>query len=202
MSIHSNITGNNLVANNSGQASLAILQGGTYNFKHCTFANYFGSFNQVPVLINDYYETRDTISVSNVVANFDNCILYGSSNLGVSLEYKYPNDVTFKCIFNNCLIKTIDFSNQLKKNPLYPFEANNATLVTYTNCLTPKLSTENRPDFEDARNNKLNLGDAEGGPNGSANPTIAATVPNDITGALRSTSAPDMGAYESKPFAE
>lgn len=202
LSIHSNITGNNLVANNSGQASLAIVQGGTHNFKHCTFGNYFGSFNQVPVLINDYYETADAVNVSNVVANFDNCILYGSSNIGLSLENKFPDDVTFTCKFNSCLIKMVDFSNQLKKNPLYPFDANDPSRVTYTNCLTPKSSVENKPDFQDPRNNKLNLGDTEGGPNGSANPTVSATVPNDITGALRSMSAPDMGAYESKAFPE
>lgn len=199
---HASLDGNNLVVNNCGQASLAITQGGTYNFKHCTFTNYFGSFNQVPVLINDYTETQNALFVSDVTANFDNCILYGSSNLGLSLENKAGTEIAFRCRFNNTLIKMVDFSNLLKNNPLYPFEANNATLVAYTNCLTPKLSTENRPDFEDARNNKLNLGDAEGGPNGSANPTVAATLPNDITGALRSTSAPDMGAYESKPFAE
>ncbi|ALM50292.1 hypothetical protein AMR72_16215 [Flavobacterium psychrophilum] len=197
-----NINGQNLVINNAGQASLALTGGGNYNFKHCTFANYFGSFNQVPVLINDYYETVDAINVSNVNATFDNCIIYGSSNVGVSLEYKFPNDTAFKCAFNNCLIKMVDFSNQLRNNPLYPRAANNPELVAYNNCLTPASSVEDRPDFQDARNSKLNLGEATGGPNGSADPTIAATVPNDITGALRNTSAPDMGAYESKAFPE
>lgn len=37
--INSNITGYNLVVNNSDLASVAI-EGGTYEFKHCTFANY------------------------------------------------------------------------------------------------------------------------------------------------------------------
>lgn len=96
----------------------------------------------------------------------------------------------------------VDFSNQLRNNPLYPRAANNPELVAYNNCLTPASSVEDRPDFQDPRSNKLNLGEATGGPNGSADPTIAATVPNDITGALRNTSAPDMGAYESKAFPE
>jgi hypothetical protein len=34
--IHSNITANNLVMNNCGEADLAIAGGGTYNLNYCT----------------------------------------------------------------------------------------------------------------------------------------------------------------------
>ncbi len=203
LTIHSALNGNNLVINNCGQASLALTQGGTYNFKHCTFANYFSSYNQVPVLINDYYETEDTLFISDVTANFDNCILYGSSSIGASLENRAGNQITFKCKFNHCLIKLIDYSNQFKNNPLYPSAGNVPDLVLYNECIIARSSTQDKPDFLDPQNNKLNLGDAEGGANGTADVTIAALVPNDITGTPRNTTAtPDIGAYESTTFTE
>jgi hypothetical protein len=202
LSRHASIKGDNVVANNTGQASIALTQGGIYNFRHCTFANYSTYFGQSPVIINDYQETPDAVFVSDLTANFDNCILYGSSNFALSLEKVAGDDVLFKCKFNNCLIKLADFSNILKNNPLYPFDGNNPELVTYTpGCIIAKNSIQDKPDFLDPVNNKLNLGDAEGGANGSADPAISALVPNDILGNVRS-GLPDMGAYESVVFPE
>jgi hypothetical protein len=157
----------------------------------------------VPVLINDYYETDDTLFVSDVTANFDNCILYGSSSIGMSLENRAGNQIAFKCKFNHCLIKLVDYSNQFKNNPLYPSAGNVPDLVLYDECIIARSSTQDKPDFLDPQNNKLNLGDAPGGANGAADVTIAALVPNDITGTPRNTTAtPDIGAYESTTFTE
>ncbi len=209
---HAVISGDNLAINNAGQASLALTQGGTANFRQCTFANYFGSFSQVPVIVNDYADVAiDTGSgieverrVSSVdAANFDNCILYGSSNLGVSLEQLFPDDTQFKSRFKNCLIKIVDSSRQLRNNPLYPGEVsdvNNADKAFYTDCKIAKTSIENRPYFEDPQNNKLNISE-DSAANALADATIAAAVGADILGNARSA-APDSGAYESAPFPE
>jgi len=209
-SIHANITGTNVVVNNAGQASVSLVQGGTYDFKQCTFANYFNSYNQVPVLINNYWDVGEVRTLSDVSANFDNCIMYGSGNLGVSLE-KYVHPTTgetsnFKAVFNHCLIKLVDTGNQLANNSLYKYETNLPTDETYySTCVIAKTATGNRPRFDDAPNNKLNLitndavNPANPGPEGSADPAVAAAVGPDINGIARSTSAPDIGAYESQP---
>lgn len=213
------LSGDNLTANNAGQVAVALTQGGTYNFRQCTFANYFGSFNQVPVLIADYadVQVQDPITgavtverrISNMEANLDNCILYGSSNLGVSLQHLYPkepgnpndpNGVDYKTKFNHCLIKIIDTSNQLKNNPLYPSEGNNPELALYTECIIAKSSSANKPEFLDPKNNKLNISN-ESAANGTADPAVGAAVGTDILGSARQ--APyDMGAYESITFTE
>jgi hypothetical protein len=203
--VHANVTGTNFVINNAGQASLALVQGGTYDFKHSTFANYFNSYNQVPVLLNDYRNTATDTYISNLLANFDNCIMYGSGNLGISLEHEF-DDTTFKAVFNHCLIKLADTGSQINNNALYKYETNGPTDETYYNtCIIAKTATNNRPRFEDAPNNKLNLitNDAVNasnpGPEGSADPAVAATVGPDIKGVARNTSNPDIGAYESQP---
>ncbi|KGO85438.1 hypothetical protein Q765_16355 [Flavobacterium rivuli WB 3.3-2 = DSM 21788] len=209
-SIHGNTTGTNLVINNAGQASLSLVQGGTHSFKQCTFANYFNSYNQVPVLMNNYWDVGNVTRYSDMVASFDNCIMYGSGNLGISLEKFVPptgNDTTiFKSVFNHCLIKLVDTGNQLANNSLYKYETNTTADDTYYNtCVIAKTANNNRPRFEDAPNNKLNLitndaaTPANPGPEGSADPVVAAVVGPDIKGVARSASAPDMGAYESQP---
>ncbi|MHA3788674.1 hypothetical protein ACX0HA_10720 [Flavobacterium hauense] len=211
------LNGDNLVANNAGQASVALTQGGTYNFRQCTFSNYFNSFKQVPIAINDYADVAEqdpatgeiTIvrRISDVEANFDNCIFYGSSNVGLSLENLYPkndpndpNGVDFKTKFNYCLIKIIDTSNQLKNNPLYPSDANNPDKAFYNQCIIATNSSTNKADFLDPRNNLLTIG-ADSAANGTADPIVASAVGTDVVGITRQ--APyDMGAYESVTFTE
>lgn len=207
---HAILNGDNIVANNAGAASVALSQGGTYNFRQCTFANYFSSFSQYPLTATDWTDVtlvdpetgQQTVErrVSDMEANFDNCIFYGSSNLGVGLEHLYPEDVTYKTKFNHCFIKIIDTSNQLKNNPLYPSEGNNPELALYTECIIAKSSTTNKPDFLDPRNNKLDIG-ADSAANGTADAAVAAAVGVDILGISR-VAPYDIGAYESITFTE
>lgn len=202
--VHANITGENIVANNAGQVSAAFALGGTYSFKYCTFANYFNSYNQIPLLLNDYQENsaENSVTLSDLSATFDNCIIYGSGNISTSLE-KYPNTdssvtTNFRVKFNNCLIKLIDY-NQLENAELYPFTGNNSTLVEYTSgCKISRTSSQNRPNFKNPGNNELQLiEDTEGdGPYGTADASVITTTNTDITGTSRGTT-PDMGAYES-----
>ena len=44
-----------------------------------------------------------------IKANFNNCIIYGSSNLGISHK---KEGSTFNFKYTNCLIKFIDTNNQ------------------------------------------------------------------------------------------
>jgi hypothetical protein len=193
---HVTITGTNLVVNNTGQAGIALTQGGNYDFRNCTFANYFNSFQQVPVAVNDYFEDTDlnTVFVSDLTANFHNCIIYGSGNYGLSMER--VSEELFDCNFNHCLIKLVDFGNQLDDEPLYPYDGNNPALVSYTGCLLAESSTKNKPDFFDPTNNKLTIGVDSAAINLA---DTAFLVPLDILGFTRADK-PDAGAYVNQPF--
>ncbi|HKJ07265.1 MAG TPA: right-handed parallel beta-helix repeat-containing protein, partial [Flavobacteriaceae bacterium] len=61
------IVGENVVINNSGQASLACTFGGSYTFTHSTFTNFWtGSFREYPsVFINNYSTNNNGETVSN-----------------------------------------------------------------------------------------------------------------------------------------
>ncbi len=192
-----NILGENVVINNSGISSLYCSFGGTYNFDHCTFANYWNSgFRDTPsVFIDNIFSVRDdngtiteVLEEDLTAANFTNCIIYGNENL--ELEFlKGEQGKNFNYNFKNCLIRFNDFSNQFDDNELYDF--------TNTSLFESVILNED-PDFKEPFDNLLNIGE-ESAANGQA------TTPSmgvDILGTMRDTSAPDIGAYESVIFEE
>jgi hypothetical protein len=110
------ITTTNTVISKCGQYAVACNIGGTYNFTHCTFANYwnYSSRNTPSILLNNYYEGADgNIYVRDLnEANFTNCIIDGSLSTEVSFQEQELG--AFNYNFNHCLIKldpTIDTDN-------------------------------------------------------------------------------------------
>ncbi|WP_338410551.1 hypothetical protein [uncultured Flavobacterium sp.] len=184
-----NITGKNVVTNNCGEAGLACTLGGFYEFTHCTFANYWGNPNQTCVLLNDNLETSEGVLVEALTqANFINCIMYGSSSIGISHK-ALGNSFNFK--YSNCLIKFIDPNSQFVGNELYDFSNN----TLFENCLIASTSLLNQPNFFETNNNKLIIGENSAAINQGLNlePNF-----NDIlnkTRAANSNTNPDLGAY-------
>ena len=116
------ITATNTVVSSCGQYAVACNIGGTYNFTHCTFANYSGGdnpHNTPSVLLNNYYEGADGITHIRelIEANFTNCIIDGSLSTEVSFD-KQGEDA-FNYNFDYCLIKldpTINTDNSHYSN--------------------------------------------------------------------------------------
>lgn len=184
------ITATNLAVNKAGRASVALTFGGTYNFTHCTIANYTNAYNQVPLLVNDYAETSDAINVTDLDAQFTNCIFYGSGGLGISLQNvgaqaQPPTD--FNYVFRNCLIKFVDFSNQHDNNPLYQFNDG----VHYLGCKVAETSTQHRPYFVAPTTNNLKIEENSAAKDAG----IDTGIVTDVLGRNR-TLPPDMGAFE------
>ncbi|MDY8138223.1 hypothetical protein [Aquimarina sp. 2201CG5-10] len=184
-----NVLGENLVINNSGQASLNCALGGRYNFNHCTFANYWtSSFRQFPsVLIDNNLQISATeVAVADLVeANFTNCIIYGNENL--ELIFSKVGETAFNYNFKNCLIRFNDINDQFSSDAMYDF--------TDTNLFENIILNED-PDFKAPFENLLTIGDASAA-NGQASTPTSGT---DILGTIRNATAPDIGAYESIIF--
>jgi len=173
-----NIYGENLVINNSGQSSLACTIGGTYNFVHSTFANYWSnSFRQYPsVLINNFFaysknntqivEARDLYA-----ANFTNCIIDGNSNIELVIDK--AEGTVFNYSFKNNLIRFKDLND-----PIHYID----------NVFN------GNPNFKSPETNEFMIGEkSDAVKKGSEAGSIL--VPFDILGVTR-TSPPDIGAYQ------
>jgi hypothetical protein len=189
----SNIDGQNIVINYCGQASFAGTFGGSYNFTHCTFNNNWSSSNQVAVLLSNYYENETAVYVHDLTqANFNNCIIYGSNQVEMLLDYEDQGGAAFNYKFNHCLLRFNNINNQFTNNPLYQFSTDT---THYVNCTIATNSSMNKPKYEDLNNNKLWLTEDLNLP---SDPIYTALVPLDILGINR-TSSTDLGAYQFVP---
>lgn len=186
----SNVNGENVAINNSGQSSFAGTFGGRYNFANSTLVNFWTiSFRQFPsVLLNNFALDGDNNTITNPLeeANFTNCIIFGNDNPELILDADRSETFNFK--FTNSLIRFQD-TNGSFTGPLYDFS--NTDL--YENIIF-----NNDPNFLDPNDNRLEI------PNGSPADgagIIFGNLLNDIINTPRDVPR-DIGAYESIEFIE
>lgn len=188
------VDGENIVINNSGQSSLSIQLGGSYEFRHSTFANYWtNGFRSFPaVSIDNTLETEEIIFVADLVkANFTNCIIYGNERRELSLFQN--TEAAFNFNFTNCLVRFEDPTGEFGDLPLYDFT--NASLYT-------TVVQNQDPFFQNTEMNNFNI---ETGNSGAEDIGIFLTNPpsirKDLNGNDRSNPS-DAGAYETTIFPE
>ncbi|MEN8226176.1 MAG: hypothetical protein ABFS05_12535 [Bacteroidota bacterium] len=177
------ITGINNVVANCGQLGL-LLQGGLYDFRHCTFANYFrDAIRQDPnlALTNYYLAPNDVLYIYDMDAYFGNNIIYGNKSEELLLDY--DEQAGFNYQFDHCMLKTeMSISDQ---------------------ALFPGCVRNHDPLFVDVDKNNMALDTLSPGIDlGSLNVINSSPFPGfidkDILGISR-ISTPDIGAYEYMP---
>jgi hypothetical protein len=117
----------NCVFANSSSFALALTLGGSYDFRHCTIANYWPNFQDYSGLVlNNYYiDVNKNVQVRPLEkAYFGNCIIYGYQNDELNLD-QAPTG-SFNYTFDHCLIKTrmdisdpTHFINSIKNSEPY-----------------------------------------------------------------------------------
>ncbi len=185
------IEAENLVVGNTGQIGVYCNIGGSYNFKHCTIANYWTKgFRNTPTLLIDNYVDlgQDGIFTQPLTqATFSNCIIDGNTNIEMFLD---PADgIGFTYEFKNSLIRFNDTSNRFADNPLFDFN---------NNVLYNQIILNGDADFKDVSANQFLVGENTAG-KARADLNDALLVPEDILGVDR-TIAPDLGAYQHMVF--
>ena len=182
-----NIEAHNIVVGSAGQASLAATVGGTYNFTHSTFANFWNKgIRQLPaVLVNNFFvfidangnETTATRDLN--AANFTNCIFDGNNNIEFLLDK--VDGSAFNYNIQNCLISFNDSNNSFDGNAEMDFNNPN-----YQNIILNGTS-----DFRNNQNEDFIIGE-----NSSARSNAIPTpFTQDLLGVDRTTS-PAIGAYQ------
>ena len=181
------LNGENVVINNAGQYALATILGGVYQFKHCTFTNFWkaGARQSPAVLVDNTFFDGETIFIADMESKFYNTIIYGSNNIELGLNKN--NGALFNLNIENCLIRFNDINNVFDNNPNYA-PVRNATNILSNN------SNQNNPLFKEVDKNNLRIG-LNSVAKAKGNGTYL--VPNDADGKLRTSPAnPDLGAYE------
>ncbi|WP_333661254.1 hypothetical protein [Chishuiella changwenlii] len=138
LATNATIKGYNLVMNNSNLSTLAIEGGGSYEFYHSTFANYFnlgtGAGPGRSLYLSNVDEDKNTSAL--VKATFGNCIFYNQRTPnaivfdraeGASFNYLFDTN-----IIHNTDISTLDvstapnFMGSIKLDPIFTNPAYNA----------------------------------------------------------------------------
>ncbi len=176
------IKAENSVFANGGQYCGAFVLGGDYDFRHCTFADYYQYGNrQTPsVILTNYQDSFGTIIPIDLDAYFGNCIIIG--NLENEIGFDNVPGAAFNYMFDHSLLRI---------DP----EVNTANGVNYNNI----IKTEKDTFFVDPINNNFHL-DASSLAIGAGSFSIMLSSPTlitDLDGIGRKLD-PDMGAYESR----
>ncbi|SDU18195.1 hypothetical protein SAMN04487762_2294 [Polaribacter sp. Hel1_33_78] len=187
-----NIEAHNVVIGSAGEASLAATIGGTYNFTHSTFANFWNNgIRQLPaVLVNNFFTYEDengqeTIETRDLVAaNFTNCIFDGNNNIEFVLD-KADGGRVFNYNISNCMIQFNDTNNSFNDNKELDF----------TNSFYQNIILNGNSHFKDSQNEDFIIGQDSDAIN-KAKVTLFST---DILGIDR-TISPDIGAYQHITF--
>lgn len=188
----STVEGSNMVINNCGQFSMIIQLGGSYNFTHCTFGNYWtqSARNTPALFIDNTLTANETLFIADLTeANFTNCIIYGNQN--EELGFNQNEGALFNYRFVNSQIRFDDIFGNFIDNPLYDF--------TNTSHYAD-IVRGGDPDFFDTSLNLLQIGEGTSG-NGLALPSGSTQFPLDLIGTTRINTS-DFGAYESIVFPE
>jgi len=108
LSLGAKIEATNTVISECGKYNVALIIGGEYDFKHCTFANYWNrSSRKTPLLImNNYYEDiTGKIQLRPITkADFTNCIIFGNNEDEIGFDK--DDGATINYSFKYCILKS------------------------------------------------------------------------------------------------
>ncbi|MCU4175200.1 hypothetical protein [Carboxylicivirga sp. N1Y90] len=176
----------NCIFGDSGNNSLALTVGGSYEFNHCTFANYFDwTFRTNPsIFLNNYFldENDNQQIVPLKKANFYNCIIYGKNRNELGFDLKFEDseipEADAKYLFDHCLIRLVE-----------DFDTSDET--KYKNIITDK-----DPSFIDYNEYNYQL-DTLSAAKDIGKISVGESFPFDILNISRlEDDGPDLGAYE------
>lgn len=183
----------NSIFGNAGNASFYGNIGGSYEFTHCTFSNYWNrGFRSTPaVILNDYVpiSNKENFIMPLEKALFANCIIDGNQSVEFEVEQKGDQELSFT--LDHTSLRFAPSDDSIFENPYYDFSA----LNFYPKLIFNKTASFHNPTQNDFRITQksefIGLG----------NKDYATGVPIDLNGADRTTS-PDLGALQHIIFEE
>jgi hypothetical protein len=182
LAFNSSLDATNCCFYTCGAQNFYALDGGNYNFKYCTLANYGHKFlkhDKQPILALRNYIPNDDIALITghlITTNFTNCIIDGNATEGDEVFIDNYPTWTNAHVFNNCIIKQITSIPNI-----------DATLNASTKNLLNKSV-----DFEDAYKLDFKIKNSS---SAKGNALVLPLVNTDIIDAPRNAS-PSIGCYE------
>ena len=175
--------GNTVVSSSAGQLAY-LSMGGIYDFRNCTFANYYSGNRDVSsvYLSNFYTQNGVDFAFGEMDAYFGNCIVYGNRLTEINMG-KHPT-VAYECNFDHSLVKIQD--SDFNKISEY-----------FTNCVRnedPMFKNNAKRDYrlDSIASPAINKGSIS-----VVDSSYYINITRDFSGNSRTNDdAPDIGAFE------
>lgn len=185
--VHYSINAWNNVISNCGSYALALINGGTYRFRHNTVANYWGESvrSETAVFLSNYQVIQNVTYVANMDFRFTNGIVYGNLQGDNELDVDSQPGATFNWKFENTCLK-IDNEN------IDPGDANHFS----------NMVLNEDPLFRDVQNRDYRLSESSTSRDKGSIAVVneSPAIPTDLLGNNRlGDTAPDCGAMEFTP---
>jgi len=133
IAINAHVSGSNVLIANCGQSCFSLIQNGSCEFYHSTFANYYGGIRNHPIVALQNYGVEEGYIIPGNISRafFGNCIVYGNNENEIFLNNSVDGvivDGEFKFTFDHCIIKTKEetitgwsenFINFIRENPKF-----------------------------------------------------------------------------------
>jgi len=171
------VYGENVLVHSTGVHSLLVIQGADFTFNQCDFLGYGTGEGTTPAvgISNHYTNSQGTTVVANIPnANFNNCVIYGSSGEHLAIDTIQTGGLTLNFHFRNSVILRSNLGNPMftscsNANPLFLWpEADNFRFTSNSSSL-----------------------------NNNGDQTYSTAM--DITGSFARNNPPDIGVYEQHP---
>lgn len=191
----SKISSSNSVYGSAGQSSVALTEGGNYEFTHCTFANFWNnSLRSLPaVLVNNFSSSVDAngqevFTPKDLLgASFTNSLIDGNQNIEFIADR--IDGGNFEFMVSHTLLQFNDPNGTYDGVPELDFT--NSSF--YSN-----ITLNGNSDFRNPFMNDFIIGENSDAI-GLGNSAAAALFPMDILGVGR-VGSPDLGAYQHITF--
>ena len=166
----------NSIFGKAGIISAYFFAGGEARFKHCNFVNYWlGSRGGPALAIKNYYEVDNIIYVRPVLnTSFDNCVAYGNGANEIVVDTLAASPATFDAVFRNCVMLR-------EEDEIYDY----ANFIDVIWRQDPLFTDKSVNDYTFLEGSSLNNAG-----------NILTGVTTDIAGNTRSSTSPDIGAFE------
>lgn len=168
------VYGENVLVHSNGVHSLLVIQGAEFQFNHCDFLGYGDAEGSTPAVgISNYYVNSSGVGfVANINGQFNNCVIYGSSDEQLAFDTIQQGNTVIQFNFRNCVIQRTDLTNGM-----------------FANC------NANNPFFNNPGNDDFKFTNTSSSLNNNGNPLYTTQSGLDLLGVPRST-PPDIGVYE------
>ncbi|ASS48368.1 MAG: hypothetical protein A3D31_08610 [Candidatus Fluviicola riflensis] len=169
------IVAENVLIHSNAVHAMIVLQGADMKFTHCDLLGYGGGDGSYPAVgMRNYYTTNGVTTLTDISAEFNNCVIYGGGDEELVMDTIDQGGVNISFLYRNCDIR-LPSSN----NPMF-----NGCLFNQS----PAFKDTGGDDFTVWSTSALR---------DAGNPSFS--LLKDILDVDRIDGNPDIGAYEYQP---